>query len=253
MKRRDKMLWQFLILILIILFIYNSPMLIYPLSSSINPCNSSETVSINGSALIVSDLHIKTFEEPAEMFKSVGEFARTNGIKNIVIVGDFLNKPLVFNGYSDVDLFLKDFFEIIGGIDEKVFIITGSPAHDPQTIIPGVYGGVTVVGKCGIFLISGHKVVAYHGDHISRQGSLGFGFSYLTRRLLLERLWKGLSDIEGQTFSVTGHTHVAGLDTHAKVGNPGGWKKIPVFNPPLGKGIVVDKDGLRLEDILAWE
>ncbi|GBE18695.1 hypothetical protein BMS3Abin16_01301 [archaeon BMS3Abin16] len=240
-----------LLFLLLFSMAYNSPILLYPLFPSLNPCTTADVISSTGRMLFIADLHIRDLEKPDPAFKEVGGFARKEGIPDIVVAGDFFNRPEAFYALQREGGPFTAMRDALGLADERLFVIIGSPVHDPQDIKAGIHGKVAVLGRCAVFDINGTRIVAYHGDHMSRHGSIGFAVSYVTRRLFLERTWKALAGIDKDVTVITGHTHVSGVNEKARAANPGGWKKIPLFKPPLGRGIMVDEKGVKQVDIVS--
>jgi len=241
-----------LALLIVVLFfaVYNSPMLLYPFIPALRPCSSPEEVSLEGRTLFVADLHIRSLEKPDPLFREIGGFARKDGIGNVVVVGDFFERPKVFYTLSGEGERFGAMRKALGLGGERLFWITGSPFHDPQELENGWHENLTVLGRCAVFQLNGSRIIAYHGDHMSRLGSLGFALSYATGSLFLERTWKALANVDRDAMVITGHTHVSGVNEKARVANPGGWKRIRFFNPPLGRGIVVDEEKTELVNLL---
>ena len=85
-----------LLFLLLFSMAYNSPILLYPLFPSLNPCTTADVISSTGRMLFIADLHIRDLEKPDPAFKEVGGFARKEGIPDIVVAGDFFNRPEAF-------------------------------------------------------------------------------------------------------------------------------------------------------------
>ena len=210
----------------------------------------SEVIELSGKTLFVSDLHLITPE--ARVNLNVEE------ISHIVIVGNFFDTQEDFERFgtnlqerieNGLGVFLEE--EFTG----NVYFIS-SFNHDPELDefeleIKGMK--FFHVGKSARFLIEGTKVIALHGDELYN-GVIGGGISWLFGKfgilLPLERLGKTKLNIEKETWLITGHSHVPGLDQVSRVANTGSFVGVPfndlIFHIPIGTGIMIKNDKVEL-------
>ena len=141
------------------------------------------------------------------------------------------------------------------GFQGNVYFIS-SLGHDPQLDqFEFEFKGVKFlhVGKVAKFLIEETEVIALHGDALYG-GIVGGGISWVAKKfgmlLPLERLGKAKLNIAKETWLITGHSHVPGLDQVHKIANTGSFVGAPfndlIFHIPIGTGIMVKNNKVEL-------
>lgn len=232
------------------------PMLFYDIVVAQRPCTRPTALRLEAPTLFVGDLHIRSSSE-TERFLPLREFIVNSKVVNLVILGDLFDSPGVYAGLSyefggpeAAQLRLADVLNL-RGLTLAVFLVLGSPSHDPQSLSFDIKsGGISfrTVGKCVLVEVDKLKTLALHGDE-AFLGPAGFAFSWFFGPLTLEREWKSRTGVDASTWVVMAHTHWPGLDVNGRVGNTGGWLDIPLFDPPTGMGILVEGSELMLVQI----
>lgn len=209
-----------------------------------------KVIELSGETLFVSDFQLMT--------PLVSGNLSMEGVSNIVIVGDFFHSQDHFERFganlqerieNGLGVFLQE------GFQGNVYFIS-SLSHDPQLDqfeleLTGVK--FFHVGKIAKFLIDGTEVVALHGDELY-DGLVGGGISWVAKKfgmlLPLERLTKAKLNIAKETWLITGHSHVPGLDQVSKTANTGSFVGAPlndlIFHIPIGTGIMVKNNKIEL-------
>lgn len=218
-----------------------------------------EAINLQGKTLFISDLHL---QDPEQKIK-----VDLEGVKNLVIVGDFFNSPGQFLNFGADDkeriknglaTFLPEDFSG----DEKsfssstslrsvgnVYFIVGTESHDPRLSISFLDFGNTkfyYLGELGKFKVDGVPVVAFHGQylHDGFVGAVAAGIGQkLNYPLALERLSRRFFKIDKETWIITGHSHIPALHQESKTANTGSFAGLP-FNSILkfdvGTGILFE-------------
>jgi len=140
---------------------------------------------------------------------------------------------------------------------ETVYYTTSLSSHDPVFEEPFelyldsanllVIPGLLRIG------VGGHAVCALHGDVVVRSGVLACAINATAaaagRPLLLEEIAKRRYCSPG-AWLLAGHTHIPGLDTGRRLGNPGSWKAswtigLRYWRPPSFGAILITRSGVR--------
>jgi|YelNatPaOPRAMG01_1025707.scaffolds.fasta_scaffold03780_12 UDP-2,3-diacylglucosamine pyrophosphatase LpxH len=231
--------------ITILLLLINTPCILYPLIPSLNPYIDVKSYSLLGSSLFISDLHLSRNVE-VKAYSRIGEFVRENNISNIVIVGDLFDSPNAYEYVSYDELIFKA-INILNISNVDVYYVLGSPVHDPKINteefrFENVGVKVYITGYIARFKIDDLAIVAYHGDDFSRIGTLSFIISYITKKPILEYMWRKQAGVEDSVWLICGHTHTPIIDYRNKIANCGGWRILPIVKTPVGYGVIVDSN-----------
>ncbi|MDP2641314.1 MAG: hypothetical protein Q8P39_02115 [Candidatus Yanofskybacteria bacterium] len=209
-----------------------------------------EEVFIPGSALFISDLHLKALQKREISLDAMGA-------ETIVILGDFFDSEWDFRGFGDTNEErvwngLKEFLP--EGYQGRVYFISAH-THDPDLEqfsferegISFIYGG-----KMGKFTVAGTPVIGFHGNELA-QGWAGGGIAWSSRQigipLPLERLAKKALGIDEDTWLIAGHSHVPAFHEGSRTANTGSFAGVPFnvfFQIHVGTGILVDAQGAQM-------
>ena len=221
-----------------------------------NALDKIETVELSGKTLFISDLHLTARPALEEQFNL--DFS---DVQNVVIVGDFFNQPKDFESFGNseperMETVLKEITP--QGFSGKIFFIFSAHSHDPRLkeISRLEIGDFEFVflGEYGKFLINGkQEIIAFHGGQL-HEGIFGGGIAWLAKKIgqevVLEKLGKKRFDIPADTWVVSGHSHVPGIDQASKVANTGSFVGAPlntfIFRIHVGSGILFDKGKVEL-------
>ncbi len=216
-----------------------------------------EWVELSGKTLFISDLHLSAQPALGKQFNL--DFS---DIQNVVIVGDFFDQPEDFEsfGNSEEERLKTVLEEIVPqGFSGKIFFISSPHSHDPHLkeisrLELGDYEFI-YLGEYGKFRIDGkHEVIAFHGGQL-HQGIIGGGITWISEKfgfsLPLEKLGKHRFGIEKDTWLISGHSQVPGIDQKAKVANTGSFVGAPfnklIFKIHIGTGVLFDGDHVELQ------
>jgi UDP-2,3-diacylglucosamine pyrophosphatase LpxH len=229
--------------------IANFHFLLYPCSPGLNPMRTAARFTLKGSALFISDLHLRA-EEPFEYSESLHELLERRHVSNLVVVGDLFDSPK--DAWRILDKSSSPKIGGILGLDDlpvRIFLVEGSPPHDPSPKNGAVFDGasLTPVGRCAILNFNGIRVVAYHGHDLSRKGAIAHGWNRFISPLSLERAWKYLAGVPDQDWVIFGHTHIPGIDAKHRVANCGGWQAKGFLVRPARTGIYLSPENDSLE------
>jgi predicted phosphodiesterase len=230
-------------IVALIAALVNFRFLTYPLIPTLNPVAHARRLTLRGSTLFISDLHLKA-NEPFDHAKDLRNFIVTNNVSNLVIDGDFFDSP------SDAEGILGTSGSQIGALNAlglenlsvDLFWVLGSPVHDPVCFQERQIDadGLEVLGRCALIDCGRLEVLAYHGHDISHIGAFGHAWDRFVSGLSLERLWKRLAKVDKTVWIIFGHTHIPGVDTRSRVANCGGWQRVPLVHQS-GTGILVSE------------
>jgi len=244
---------------LVILSVYtliSLPVLFYSFGVSKFACTDPTELLLHERTLFIGDLHILSSKD-APRFEALRGFLLSERITNLIILGDLFDSPGVYAGLSyqfgGPEAAQRSILGILNlrGLRIAVFLLIGSPAHDPQSLsfqIQVEDVDFRTVGKCASVRGSGLELFALHGDQ-AFTGHVAFGLSWVLGPLVLEREWKTQMGLARSTWVIMAHTHWPGVDYEARVANTGGWLDIPIVYPPTGMGIIVEGSELRLVQI----
>lgn len=224
------------------------------LRQTVQAIEQTETIELSGKTLFISDLHLTAKPALDEQFNL--DFS---DVANVIIVGDFFNQPEDFAsfGNSEEKSFRAVLSEIVpANFAGKIFFIHALN-HDPQGLETQKLSFEKFeffhIGEYGKFNVNGTSIVAYHG-HQLHSGIIGGGISWLAEKvgqsLPLERLGKKRFGIDQETWVISGHSHVPGIDQEAKVANTGSFVGAPfnkfIFRIHIGTGVLFDGDKVEL-------
>ena len=143
-------------------------------------------------------------------------------------------------------------------LPEVLYYTTSLSSHDPIFDEPLELhlNGVSLLVVPGVLQlkVEGHPLCALHGDAIVRNGVLAYTVNTVAaaakRPLLLEEIAKRRY-CSPEAWLLAGHTHIPGLDSVRRLGNPGSWKLYWVFGirywrSPVFGAILVERSGVRL-------
>jgi UDP-2,3-diacylglucosamine pyrophosphatase LpxH len=237
-----------LILLAVLVAIINFRFLLYRYFPSLNAIAGLSQVTLKGSALFISDLHLRG-DRPFKHSENLRHFVEQRHVSNLIIVGDLFNTP------KDAKIILAErspspILSILGvnGLPVQVFLVEGSPPHDPSqgeqlmSTAPFI-----LLGRCAVFSIGSLRMVAYHGHDLSRKGALGHGWDRFISKLSLERAWKRAAGVAESDWVIFGHTHIPGIDSKNRVANCGGWQSIGFLVRPACTGIYVTPESGSVE------
>lgn len=256
MRRRDKLWLVFLPLLVLALWALSGfHFLFYPLGLVAEPSLDVEAIRLEGSTLIVADLHLARVDSPSRLSGLAG-FVAERGVRSLVIVGDLFASP------GDAERLLgsstgRDAQRVILGLlglngsRVDLYFLRGSRGHDPAgfnlTLVDKP--SFRTLGKVGRFSVGGVRVLALHGDEVFTPAH-GFVLSYLAGRPFIEALWKGWMGLDPEEWVVLAHSHMPGIDYTGRVANTGGWTDLLGLNP-RGMGVFVADGQVSLERIRA--
>lgn len=219
----------------------NFRLLMYPLIPTLNPVSHARRVTLRGTTLFISDLHLKA-NEPFKHAKDLRNFIVTNHVSNLVIDGDFFDSPRDAQGILSTSRTQIGALNVLGlqNLPVDLFWVLGSPVHDPLGLQEKHTGAddLEVLGDCALIDCGRLEVLAYHGHDMSHIGALGHAWDKFVSGLSLERLWKRLAKVDKMVWVIFGHTHVPGVDMRSRVANCGGWQRVP-FVRPAKTGLLV--------------
>lgn len=233
----------------LIAVVVNFRFLLYPFLPELNPMRTATRLKLDGSALFVSDLHLRA-DWPFAYSAALHELLKRRSVSNLIVVGDLFDSP------GDARKILsKATAPPIGdilGFDDlpvKAFFVDGSPPHDPSPEERSIFDGspLVAVGRCAILSFNGMQAVVYHGHDLSLKGAVGHGWDRFISKLSLERAWKHQAGVPDQDWVIFGHTHIPGIDTKHRVANCGGWQSKGFLVHPACTGIYFSSESGSLE------
>ena len=212
----------------------NFRFLMYPLIPSMNPVTHAKRLSLRGSILFISDLHLKS-DQPFEYAGELRNFIENKNVSNLIINGDLFDSPKDAQEIFHISQPNVSLLDVLGleGLSLDMYWVTGSPHHDPSNLTKSEIEveGFEALGRCAFIHCGLCEVMAYHGHDMSLIGAFGHAWDRFASRLSLERLWKRLAKIDKNVWVVFGHTHIPGLDETNRVANCGGWQTKPFVHP----------------------
>lgn len=158
----------------------------------------------------------------------------------------------------------KHFEKLTGGtrLPSHVYFATSLSSHDPILPAPVRFelNSSEILAVPGVIHLhaGGHDICGLHGDLVVSSGVLAYLLNRLAsmagKKLLLEEISKQRFCRDSE-WVFTGHTHVPGLDTARKLGNPGSWKiawkgGLPYWKTPSFTLIKVSDSEVRLLRVL---
>jgi len=225
-----------LALLLILLFLINFPFLLYPLGNPYTEIKNRSPILLDGKALFIADIHF--YGNPMDL----GTYLASESINNLIIIGDLYDSPHVYYDFGiQITLQLLNLDTYSG----QIYFIWGAPlgplvnisTHDPLVNISAP--NFKTLGHFGFFTTTQYRILAHHGTHRSRSGSIAFLVNYFISYSLLEQFWRKRVGIPEDIWVFTGHSHIAKLYPDLKIANCGGFKDYPIVHPHLGEGILV--------------
>jgi UDP-2,3-diacylglucosamine pyrophosphatase LpxH len=226
-----------MLIVALALCLDNFRFLLYPAIPSLNPIRNARTMIVDGSALFISDLHLRV-DQPFQHSQSVRRVLEARHVSNLFVVGDLFDSP---EDAQEIMVRENSISKILGfdGLSVKVFFVTGSPSHDPSPGEQSVFtrAPFTPLGRCAILDFKQLRVVAYHGNDLSLRGAIGHGWDRFISKLSLERAWKRLAGVTDSDWVIFGHTHIPGIDAKHRVANCGGWQTVPFLVRPARTGL----------------
>lgn len=215
------------LLLILLTLLYNFPFLLYPLGNPYTPIKNQPPIFLDGKALFIADTHFNG--NPMDL----GTYLASESINHLIIIGDLYNSPQRYYDFG-----IQATLEIMNldTYSGQIYFIWGN--HDPQVNISAA--NFKTLGSWGFFATAHYKILANHGIHKSRKGSIAFLIGYFISYPLLEQLLRKRAGIPEETWVFTGHSHVAKLDRDLKIATCGGFTDTPLFHPRLGEGILVD-------------
>jgi predicted phosphodiesterase len=227
-----------LVALILMFIVMNFRFLLYPLIPSLNPVPHAMTMSLSGRTIFVSDLHLRMGRQ-FQFAYDLRRMIETHRAANLLFVGDLFDSPedgLKILGNPRTSTHMRSTLGL-QGLNLNLFWLLG-PVHDPTDFNPEV-AGIQVLGQIAMLGFESERILLYHGHDLSRIGAFGYAWSRLLSPLSLEKLWKRFARVDDATWIIFGHTHVAGLDVKARVGNCGGWQTLPLVRP-TATGILFD-------------
>jgi UDP-2,3-diacylglucosamine pyrophosphatase LpxH len=231
-----------------VLLLLNFQFLLYPIHATLNPMKHASRLTLTGSTLFISDLHLKA-GRPFPYSLGLREVLETRNVSNLVIVGDLFDTPedagnIVANTSQPVAKILG-----FDGLTLKAFFVYGSPSHDPSPKDEAIFAhtSITPLGTCAILDFGNIVVVAYHGHHLSTKGAFGHAWDRFVAPLSLERTWRGMAGVPESDWAIFGHTHIPGIDPKHRVANCGGWQSKGFLVRPACTGLILSRNGNVLE------
>lgn len=234
-----------LTLLLILLFLLNFPFLLYPLGNPYTKIKNQSPIHLDGKALFIADIHFNG--NPMDL----GTYLASESIYHLIIIGDMYDSPYI---YYDLGIQTTLLLLNLDAYSGQIYFIWGAPldplvnisAHDPLVNISAP--NFQTLGHFGFFVTPHYRILAHHGTHRSRIGSVAFLINYLISYPILEQLWRKRAGIPEDIWIFTAHSHIAKLYPDLKIANCGCFKDIPFFHMHLGEGILVD-DHIQLVTI----
>ena len=231
-----------LIVVAFIAVLLNSRFLLYPLIPHLNPVIHARRLSLSGTTLFISDLHLK-FGRPLEHSDDLRKFIIARNVTNLVVNGDWFDSPEDALGIIGNNPSRGKALSALGldGLPVKIFWVAGSPTHDPLELQEGPMNqdAFEVLGRCALISTKSLELLVYHGHDLSAKGAFGHAWDRFVGRLSLERLWKRMAKVNKSVWVVFGHTHVPGVDLQSRVANSGGWKRVPLLVQPSNTGLLL--------------
>lgn len=227
-----------LALLLILLSLLNFPFLLYPLGNPYTKIKNQTPILLDGKALFIADIHFNG--NPMDL----GTYLASKAINHLIIIGDMYDSPHIYYNLGiqttlqllNLDTYSGQIYFIWGDPLDPLVNIT---AHDPLVNITAP--NFKTLGHFGFFATPHYRILAHHGTHRSRSGSVAFLVNYFISYPLLEQLWRERAGISEDIWVFTGHSHTAKLIPDLKIANCGGFKDYPIVHPRLGVGILVDE------------
>lgn len=233
----------------LLLVIFNFRFLLYPVVPSLNPIRNAKRLTLDGSSLFISDLHLKA-HRPFQYSDSIRRVLQERNVSNLIVVGDLFDSP------EDGRIIAREcagatIADILGVRDSpvKAFFVEGSPPHDPSSKETATLNALPLqqLGRCAILDFKKMTVVAYHGHDLSWKGAIGHAWDRFVSPLSLERAWKRLAGVPHSNWVVFGHTHIPGIDVQHRVANCGGWQRVRFLVSPACSGIFLSPEESSLE------
>jgi len=216
-----------LVLSLILFSLYNFPFLLYPLGNPYSEIKNQPPIFLDGKALFIADIHFNGNS------MDLGTYLASESINHLIIIGDLYNSPQNYHDFG-VQATLRHLnLDTYSG---QIFFIWGN--HDPHVNISAA--NFQTLGNWGFFATTHYRILANHGVHKSRKGSLAFLIGYFISYPLLEQLWRKRAGIPEEIWVFTAHSHIAKLNLDLKIATCRGFTDTPLFHPRLGQGILVD-------------
>ena len=217
------------LLLMLSSLLYNFLFLLYPLGNPPVPINNQSPIPLAGKALFISDVHFSGDS------MDLGTYLVAEAIDNLIIIGDLFHSPEVYYEFGiQTTLQLLNLDTYSG----QIYFIWGPP-HDPLVSI--TTPNFRTLGHFGFFTTPYYTILAHHGFHRSRYGEIAFLVNYFISYPLLEQLWRKRVGIPEEIWVFTGHSHIAKVYPDLKIANCGAFIDIPIFDPPLREGILVDE------------
>ncbi|MFW9916969.1 MAG: hypothetical protein ACFFGZ_15285 [Candidatus Thorarchaeota archaeon] len=216
-------------LIILLLLLYNFPFLYYPLGNPDYNLKNQTPIRLEGTSLFLADIHFKG--RPLD----IGTYLDIHAIDNLIIIGDLFDSPDAYYEYGLQETLRRLNLDAYPG----PIYFTWGPPHDPLVNIRT--DKFHTLGEYGYFETAHYQIVAQHGIHRSRYGSVLFAVNYFISYPILEHLWRIRVGIPEDVWTFFGHSHIAKLYPELKIANCGGFPETPIVHPPRGIGIQVDE------------
>jgi len=229
--------------------IFNFRFLLYPFIPSLNPMRDLKRVTLEGTTLFISDLHLRAHCR-FQYSNAIRGVIQERHVSNLIVVGDLFDSP------EDGRMIAGDrsgspIADILGIRDSsvKAFFIEGSPPHDlsSQETAALNFAPLVQLGRCAALSFNQTTVIAYHGNDLSWKGALGHAWDRFISRLSLERAWKKAAGVSESSWVIFGHTHIPGIDVTHRVANCGGWQSIGFLVHPACTGLLLSPQDDSLE------
>jgi len=219
----------FVLLLILPSLLYNFPFLLYPLGNPYTTIKNHPPTFLDGKSLFIADIHFTG--DPMDL----GTYLVSEAIDYLIIIGDLYDSPNIYQDFGIQNTLRLLNLDTYSG---QIYFTWGPP-HDPLVNITAA--NFQTLGHFGLFVTTHYRILAHHGVHRSRFGSVAFLINYFISYPLLEQLWRKRAGIPEDIWIFTGHSHITKLYPDLKIANCGGFKKIPLFHLRLGEGILVDE------------
>jgi hypothetical protein len=216
-------------LLILLLLLYNSPFLFYPIGNPDYNLKNQTPVPLEGKSLFLADIHFKG--DPLDL----GTYLDSHAIDNLIIIGDLFDSPDEYNEYGIQETLRRLNLDAYSG---QIYFTWGPP-HDPIVNITATK--FQTLGDYGFFETAHYQILAHHGIHRSRRGPVACAVNYFSSYPILEHLWRKRVGIPEDIWVFFAHSHIPKLNPDLKIANCGGFSEIPIIQPPLGVGILVDE------------